>query len=74
VLGAIVKEWGPEVRRVGLGHGLDGMQHAAIIKAFKCFGGKELCRFDATASPSNRGSWRILDNFFYRNNLVGRIQ
>jgi RimJ/RimL family protein N-acetyltransferase len=63
VLGTIVQQWGPEVRRIGLGTGLDELQDANIIKAFKCFDGQELNRFDATASPSNPGSWKILEKF-----------
>jgi RimJ/RimL family protein N-acetyltransferase len=63
VLGTIVQQWGPEVRRIGLGIGLDEIQDANIVTAFKCFGGKTLERFDATASPSNPGSWKILDKF-----------
>ncbi len=66
VMKKIITEWGPEVRRIGLGKNLDDIQDEKIIKAFQCFGGKELCRFDATASPSNPGSWKILDKFGFK--------
>tara|TARA_R110002111_G_scaffold77330_1_gene122751 strand:- start:526 stop:1452 length:927 start_codon:yes stop_codon:yes gene_type:complete len=55
VIGSIVNEWAPEVRRLSG----DNMPEA-VRKAFTCFGGQPLSRFDATASPSNPGSWYIL--------------
>ncbi|NRA89626.1 MAG: GNAT family N-acetyltransferase [Simkaniaceae bacterium] len=55
VIGSIVTEWAPEVRRLSG----DDMPEA-VRKAFTCFGGQRLNRFDATASPSNPGSWYIL--------------
>lgn len=66
VLEIIVQQWGPEVRRIGLGTGLDELQDGNIIRAFKCFDGQELSRFDATASPSNPGSWKILDKLGFK--------
>lgn len=61
VLEAIVNPWAIEVRRIALGEGLDELQDANIIKKFNCFGGQPLNRFDATASPSNTASYRILE-------------
>ncbi|WP_010300779.1 GNAT family N-acetyltransferase [Candidatus Odyssella thessalonicensis] len=57
---AIINEWAPEVRRLGLGQELNGDADANIRQAFQCFGGKELEQLDATASPSNVASWKIL--------------
>lgn len=65
VMGTLLETWAPEVRRIGLGSGLDE-QDINIINAFKCFKGKELERFDATASPSNPGSWRIMEKFEFQ--------
>jgi GNAT superfamily N-acetyltransferase len=73
VLGTIVQQWGPEVRRIGLGTGLDELQDANIRKAFKCFDGQELNRFDATTSPSNPGSWKILEKFGFEA-AVSKVQ
>ena len=55
----IVNDWAPEVRRIGLGHGLQETE-AAIAKSFQCFAGKPLDQLDATASPRNVASWKIL--------------
>lgn len=55
VIGSIVNEWAPEVQRLSG----DDMPEA-VRKAFTCFGGERLSRLDATASPSNPGSWYIL--------------
>ena len=66
VIGKIINEWAPEVRRWGLGTGLDERQDMPIVKAFQCFGGKRLERVDATASPANVGSWRILDRHGFK--------
>tara|TARA_A100000171_G_scaffold48981_2_gene57245 strand:- start:1086 stop:2024 length:939 start_codon:yes stop_codon:yes gene_type:complete len=55
-VGAIVQEWGPEVRRLGTDINIP----AAIQAKFQCFSGAALERFDATASPSNPGSWKAL--------------
>lgn len=56
VVEKIVTEWAPEVRRIGLNN-----------VNFQCFGGKVLERLDATASPSNPASWKILvKNNFHR--------
>lgn len=63
VMKQIIEVWGPEVRRIGLGNGLDEKNDAKIIKAFRCFGDRELARFDATASPTNPCSWKILEKF-----------
>lgn len=60
VVTAIVNEWAPEVRRIGLGQKLNEQVDANIRQAFQCFGGKELDQLDATASPSNVASWKIL--------------
>ncbi len=56
VVGAIVNKWAPEVRRLSSGKDIP----EAVRNAFTCFGGERLKRFDATASPSNPGSWYIL--------------
>lgn len=61
MVAAIVQEWAPEVRRIGLGQGLDGEVDVAIMEKFKCFGGAILNQLDATAHPKNIGSWRILE-------------
>ena len=63
IVGAIVQEWAPEVRRIGLGKDLDSKEDTPVIDAFSCFGGQVLIRLDATASPSNPGSWKILDKY-----------
>jgi len=56
----IVQEWAPEVYNIGHGIGLDPIANEKIIKAFQCFGGQSLEQLDATASPSNPASWKIL--------------
>lgn len=66
VVGAMVHQWGPEVRRIGMGKNLDEVQDKNIIEAFQCFDGKVLERFDATASPSNPRSWKILEKFQFQ--------
>lgn len=66
VVTSIVQEWAPEVYRVGHGIGLDPIEHANIIAAFQCFGGKSLDQLDATASPSNPASWKILDRLKFK--------
>lgn len=67
VVEKIVTEWAPEVRRIGLGTNLDENRDAKIISTFRCFDGKILDRLDATASPSNPASWKILvKNNFHR--------
>jgi GNAT superfamily N-acetyltransferase len=60
VLAKIVQEWAPEVYKIGRGDGLDSIPNENIVKAFQCFGGKPLDQLDATASPSNIASWKIL--------------
>lgn len=60
ILRSVVTEWAPEVRRIGRGHGLDEREDASVIEGFKCFEGEALSRLDATASPDNPGSWKIL--------------
>jgi len=60
VVTKIVQEWAPAVYKIGRGIGLQPNAHANIIKAFQCFDGKPLEQIDATASPSNVGSWKIL--------------
>jgi RimJ/RimL family protein N-acetyltransferase len=69
VLNAIVNIWAPEVIRIGLGDELDVEFDGAIIDCFKCFGGEVLYRIDATASPDNPGSVKILD----KNGFVAAI-
>lgn len=44
----------PQIKEIGQGN-------TPIAHAFQCFGGKALECLDATASPSNEGSWKILD-------------
>ncbi|CAG8577078.1 721_t:CDS:1 [Dentiscutata erythropus] len=63
VLSKIVEEWGPEVRRIGLGEGFENLdkQYQVIQKKFQCFDGEILKRFYATARPINISSWRILE-------------
>ena len=61
VFQSITEVFVPEVWRIGRGLGLsksDG--DAAIVKAFRCFGGQALDELDATASPANVPSWKIL--------------
>lgn len=60
IVGEIVHTWAPEVRRIGLGEGLDLQTDGHIISKFRCFGGQVLTRLDATASPTNPASWKIL--------------
>jgi len=57
----LVNTWAPEVYRIGHGIDLDPVADANIIKAFSCFGGKPLDQLDATASPANAASWKILE-------------
>jgi hypothetical protein len=66
VVSSFVQDWAPEVRRIGLGNGLDPLADEKIIKAFQCFEGKALDQLDATASPSNVASWRILDGLSFQ--------
>ena len=61
VIGSVVHEWAPEVRRLSR-LGIPD----PIRKSFTCFGGRPLERFDATASPSNPGSWRVLKKHGFR--------
>ncbi|KAF0415321.1 hypothetical protein F8M41_007644 [Gigaspora margarita] len=63
VVNKIVEEWGPEVRRIGLGEGFEKLdkQHQVVQKRFQCFEGDVLKRFYATARPTNISSWRILE-------------
>lgn len=71
LLKSVVETWAPEVRRVGLGVGLDPQTDQAIIDKFKCFGGEVLYRMDATASPSNPGSWKVLTKVGFTNASTG---
>jgi RimJ/RimL family protein N-acetyltransferase len=57
---AIVEEWAPEVRRIGLGLAQETFATPEAIRCFQCFGKQALSRLDATASPANKASWRIL--------------
>jgi hypothetical protein len=62
VFQSITEIFVPEVWRIGRGLGLsksDGSD-AAIVKAFQCFGGQALDELNATASPANVPSWKIL--------------
>ncbi|MFN7710476.1 MAG: hypothetical protein ACK5O7_05930 [Holosporales bacterium] len=61
VLGEIVESWAPEVRRIGLGVGLDERQHMNMIEAFRCFDNQTLAQLDATSSPKNIASWKAMD-------------
>jgi len=63
---AMVHQWAPEVRRIGLGVGLDAIQDAAIIKAFQCFENAPLETLYATARPANPGSWKIFDRLNFQ--------
>lgn len=56
VVHTIVTDWAQEVRRLGVDENLD----PKVKEAFCCFGGKSLKRIDATASPANPASWRLL--------------
>jgi len=67
VLTKVVQEWAPEVYKIG--HGTYPGANSKIVTAFQCFGGKEgskaLDQLDATASPSNPASWKILDKLAF---------
>ncbi|CAG8829797.1 15005_t:CDS:2, partial [Dentiscutata erythropus] len=56
VLSKMVDEWGPEVRRIGLGENLYIQNKQEIFQ----FNGKELEQFRATVRPKNVSSWSIL--------------
>ena len=53
VIKQIVTIWAPIVRQIGLGE-----NHLPFRE---CFGGKALQRIDATTSPANVASWKVLD-------------
>lgn len=53
VVNEIVNTWAPQVRQLAF----DTDDKA---KLFRCFGGEPLNQLDATASPSNVASWKIL--------------
>ena len=62
---AMVKEWAPEVRAIGLGTapGMD-LEHLGDCEkreAFCCFEGQPLQRIEATVSPENEASRRVLE-------------
>lgn len=59
LLKSAVQEWGPEVRKIGLGEMVDS-KFPDLQKAFSCFGGAPLSRFDATYSPLNKASGSLL--------------
>lgn len=63
VVGIIVNEWAPEVRRIGLSGQLtqNSTVNKAIQTAFSCFDDEALKQIDATASPANAGSWKVLE-------------
>lgn len=56
VVHAIVTDWAKEVRRLGTDQALA----PKVRNAFACFGDLPLKRIDATASPANPASWRLL--------------
>jgi len=60
IVSELVNTWAPEVYRIGHGIDLDPVADANVITAFSCFGGKPLDQLDATASPANAASWKIL--------------
>lgn len=64
-IASVVNQWAPEVRRIGLGEGLDPEKDKSVMTAFRCFQEQPLSRLDATASPNNPGSWRILDKLSF---------
>jgi GNAT superfamily N-acetyltransferase len=64
VIRAIVQEWAPQVYKIG--HGQYPNANDAIAKAFQCFGEKALDQLDATASPSNPASWKILEKVGFK--------
>lgn len=64
-LSSVVNEWAPEVRRIGLGLNIDNKN---IIKAFQCFGGKELEVLEATVSPANIRSLKCFDKLNFQTN------
>lgn len=66
VVSCLVQTWAPEVRRIGLGTGLDPVAQSSIISNFQCFGGASLDQLDATASPANPSSWVILDRLGFK--------
>lgn len=63
VLKKFVEEWSHEVRKIGLGIGLDknNSQHQKIKEKFRCVKGKELQYIYATVRPINISSLSILE-------------
>eukprot|EP00039_Didymoeca_costata_P032630 m.38638 g.38638 ORF g.38638 m.38638 type:complete len:277 (+) comp9457_c1_seq1:199-1029(+) len=49
-MSVIVNQWAPHVRKTGLGGDT----------RYKCFGGQAVHQIEATASPANAGSWKVL--------------
>lgn len=60
VLHFILTLCAPEVQRIGPRARIQE-EDIAVMKAFQCFKGKALSQLAATASPSNPGSWVIID-------------
>jgi RimJ/RimL family protein N-acetyltransferase len=59
VLKSVVETWAEEVNGIGVGKIADD-HFPQLQEAFRCFGGDALRRFDATYSPLNIASGRIL--------------
>lgn len=59
ILNVLIKEWAPEVKRLGT----DPIVPDQIRKAFQCFNDKPLTLLEATASPINLASWHVLTTF-----------
>lgn len=57
VIKKFVEQWGPEVRRLGLG---SSENESSLTSAFCCYNGEPLSRFEAVVSPDNGGSIKIL--------------
>ncbi|CAG8498407.1 19716_t:CDS:1 [Racocetra fulgida] len=73
-LSKIVDDWGTEVRKIGLGKGIEklGKQHQMVEKRFQCFKKKALKQFYASVRPINIPSWHILEKvgFTYAKSAV----
>lgn len=55
VVQSVVTQWAPEVQK----HAFS--ENSFIQSSFRCFGDQPLKRIDSTASPSNIGSWKVLE-------------
>ncbi|CAG8627412.1 30295_t:CDS:2 [Gigaspora margarita] len=67
----MVNEWGPEVRRIGLGENLNIQNKQKIQEIFQ-FNGKELEQFSATVRPKNVSSLYILKKVGFEPVLVDK--